>query len=57
MLDIVDIAAPREYHAELVALVAARGIDMLCQKPLATTYGAAEALVAGLPADAAADGA
>jgi predicted dehydrogenase len=49
-LDIVDIAAPREYHAELVGLVAAHGIDMLCQKPLATTYGAAEALVAGLSA-------
>jgi predicted dehydrogenase len=49
-LDIVDIAAPREYHAELVQMVAARGIDMLCQKPLATTLPAAEALVAGLPA-------
>ena len=49
-LDIVDIAAPREYHAELVSLVASHGIDMLCQKPLATTYGAAEALVAGLSA-------
>ncbi|UJW85369.1 Gfo/Idh/MocA family protein [Devosia sp. SL43] len=47
-LDIVDIAAPREYHAELVSLVASAGIDILCQKPLATTYGAAEALVAGL---------
>ena len=48
-LDIVDIAAPREFHAELVSLVAARGLDMLCQKPLATTYGAAEAVVASLP--------
>lgn len=48
-LDIVDIAAPREYHAELVGLVAAQGLDMLCQKPLATTYAAAGAVVAGLP--------
>ena len=49
-LDIVDIAAPRDYHAELVAMAASKGIDVLCQKPLATTYGAAQALVAGLPA-------
>lgn len=49
-LHIVDIAAPREFHAELIGLAAARGLDMLCQKPLATNFGAAEAVVAGLPA-------
>lgn len=49
-LDIVDIAAPRDYHAELVAMAAAQSIDILCQKPLATTYDAAQGLVAGLPA-------
>ena len=50
-LDIVDICAPREFHAELVQLAAQRGIDILCQKPLATTLPAASALVAGLPDD------
>ena len=45
-LDIVDICAPREYHAELVRLAAARGsIDILCQKPLATSLPKAEALL------------
>lgn len=48
-LDIVDICAPREFHAELVQLAAAKGLDILCQKPLATTLPAAAALVAGLP--------
>jgi predicted dehydrogenase len=48
-LDIVDICAPREVHAELVKLVATKGLDMLCQKPLATTFGAARMLVNGLP--------
>jgi predicted dehydrogenase len=51
-LDIVDIAAPREFHAELIGLAAERGLDMLCQKPLATNFGAAEVVVAGLPASA-----
>jgi len=48
-LDIVDICAPREVHAELVELAASRGLDILCQKPLATTLPKAEALLAGLP--------
>ena len=48
-LDIVDICAPREFHAELVQLAAAHGVGILCQKPLATTWQAAEALVVGLP--------
>lgn len=48
-LDIVDIAAPREFHAELVALAAARGVDILCQKPLATTLSLARQTVAQLP--------
>ena len=51
-LDIVDIATPREFHAELIGHAARRGLDMLCQKPLATTFGAAEAVVARLPASA-----
>ena len=34
-LDAIDIAAPREMHAPLVRLAAARGLPVLCQKPLA----------------------
>ncbi|KKC33879.1 Gfo/Idh/MocA family protein [Devosia psychrophila] len=49
-LDIVDICAPREHHAALVRLAASRGIDILCQKPLAVNLAEAEALVDNLPA-------
>jgi predicted dehydrogenase len=45
-LDAVDIAAPREFHADLVRMVAARGLPVICQKPLAPTYEEARALVA-----------
>jgi len=45
-IDAVDIAAPREVHAQLVQMAAARGLPILCQKPLAPTYEAARALVA-----------
>src|SRR5687767_5509703 len=45
-LDAIDIAAPRELHAPLVRLAAARGLPVLCQKPLAPTLAEAEALVA-----------
>ena len=43
-LDAVDIASPRETHAALVEAAAARGIDVLCQKPLAPSFAAGEAL-------------
>jgi predicted dehydrogenase len=43
--DILDIASPREFHAEHVRLAAARGIDVLCQKPLTNTLAEAERLV------------
>ena len=43
-LDAVDIAAPREVHAELVRLAAARGMSVICQKPLAPTYDEAQSL-------------
>ena len=36
-LDAVDIAAPRQFHAPLVRMVAQRGLPVLCQKPLAPT--------------------
>lgn len=45
-IDAVDIAAPREVHASLVRLAAARGLPALCQKPLAPTYAEAAGLVA-----------
>ncbi|MDQ2780613.1 MAG: Gfo/Idh/MocA family oxidoreductase [Pseudomonadota bacterium] len=44
-LDAVDIAAPREFHAELVRLAAAKGLAVLCQKPLAPTFAEAKTLV------------
>ena len=44
-LDALDVASPRETHAVWVEAAAARGIDALCQKPLAPTLGEAEALV------------
>ncbi len=36
-LDAVDIASPRETHVENVELAAAHGVDVMCQKPLAST--------------------
>lgn len=43
-LDALDVAAPREVHAQIVGLAAERGIPVLCQKPLAPTLVEAEAL-------------
>ena len=43
-LDAVDVAAPREVHAQIVELAAERGMAVLCQKPLAPTLAEAEAL-------------
>lgn len=45
-LDAVDIASPRECHAEHVRLAAAHGLPAICQKPLAPSFGEAQALVA-----------
>ena len=36
-LDAIDVASPRETHAAMVRLAAAKGISVLCQKPLAPT--------------------
>jgi D-apiose dehydrogenase len=44
-LDALDVASPRETHATWVDAAAARGIDVLCQKPLTPTLAEAEALV------------
>jgi predicted dehydrogenase len=44
-LDALDVASPRETHAAWVDAAAARGIDVLCQKPLTPTFAESEALV------------
>ncbi|HWK51103.1 MAG TPA: Gfo/Idh/MocA family oxidoreductase [Steroidobacter sp.] len=49
-LDAVDIVSPRETHVELVRLAAARGLAVLCQKPLAPTLAEATDLVGSLGA-------
>jgi predicted dehydrogenase len=48
-LDAVDIASPRETHVAMCELAAARGLPILCQKPLAPTLGEAQTLVRNLP--------
>ncbi|OYV02018.1 MAG: oxidoreductase [Burkholderiales bacterium PBB5] len=45
LLDAVDVAAPREFHAAIVRQAARRGLAVLCQKPLAPTLDQAQALV------------
>src|SRR5882672_4896335 len=45
-LDAIDIAAPREMHAPLVRLAAAKRLPVLCQKPLAPNLQEAAALAA-----------
>ena len=44
--DLLDIVTPPATHAALVALAAERGIDAVCQKPLAPTLEEARALTA-----------
>ena len=48
-LDAVDIATPRESHVAMCELAAARGVAILCQKPLAPNLQEAQALVRKLP--------
>lgn len=45
-IDAVDIAAPREFHADLVRLFAEHQLPIICQKPLAASYAEAVSLVA-----------
>lgn len=45
-IDAVDVATPRATHALIVREVAARGLPVLCQKPLAPTLAEAQRLVA-----------
>ena len=44
-IDALDVISPRQTHAEWVDAAAARGIDVLCQKPLTPTLAESEALV------------
>src|SRR5256885_322189 len=44
-IDVLDVASPRQTHAGWVEAAAARGIDVLCQKPLTPTFAESEALV------------
>ena len=41
----IDVASPRETHADWVEAAADRGIDVLCQKPMTPTLARSEALV------------
>lgn len=43
-IDALDVASPRETHAFWVDAAAARGIDVLCQKPMTPTLAESEAL-------------
>src|SRR5947207_6833862 len=44
-IDALDVASPRQTHAAWVDAAAARGIDVLCQKPMTPTLAESEALV------------
>ncbi len=44
-LDGVYVAAPNDVHPELTVAAAAAGKHVLCEKPMATSLGAAEAMV------------
>src|SRR6266545_168427 len=45
VIDALDVASPRQTHAGWVDAAAARGIDVLCQKPMTPTLAESEALV------------
>jgi predicted dehydrogenase len=47
-LDAIDVAAPREHHVTICRMAAARGLAILCQKPLAPTLEEARELVADI---------
>lgn len=44
-IDALDVASPRQTHAAHVEAAAAKGIDVLCQKPLTPTLNEAEELI------------
>jgi len=44
-LDFIDIVTSPETHGRFVALAAARGLPVICQKPMASSYGEAIQMV------------
>lgn len=44
-IDLLDIATPPDTHLDMVRLAAERGVDAICQKPLALTADEARAIV------------
>ena len=48
--DVVDIATPPDTHLALVSAVAARGLPVICQKPLGPTLVEAQAVAAAASA-------
>ncbi len=48
--DFVDIITPPETHEEMCAYAAARGVHIICQKPLAPTLAASRRIVANAEA-------
>jgi predicted dehydrogenase len=48
--DFVDVITPPDTHEEICAFAAARGIHVICQKPLATTYESSRKIVDGCTA-------
>jgi len=44
-LDALDVASPRETHADMVRLAAANGLHVLCQKPFVRNVAEAETLI------------
>jgi predicted dehydrogenase len=44
-IEALDVASPRETHATWIEAAAARGIDVLCQKPLTPTLALAQELL------------
>jgi len=44
-IEALDVASPRETHAAWIEAAAARGIDVLCQKPLTPTLALAQDLL------------
>ena len=48
--DVVDVITPPDTHEEICAWLAARGIHIICQKPLAPSLAAAQRIVANAKA-------
>lgn len=48
--DVIDIATPPDTHLTLVSAVAARGLPVICQKPLGPTLAVAQAVAAAASA-------